>query len=375
MKIVHVSNFPLLKSGKFIYGIPFKLSHALARLGHFVLNFADREIADSYLLQIRSLGAPYVNRQLIRLCEETQPDLVLMGHSTLITAETLAVIRDKVKGVRIAQWNCDGLFLPDNLERLMELSPLVDMTFVTTAGDLQSQIVTGGGHVAFMPNPVDPTVETLRVFANEGVENDLIFLAGRHSYNADRARFCEQVKAVVPDLKFDVRGLGDRPAAFGASLFEALNNAKMGLNLSARNDIPLYSSDRMAQLMGCGLLTLVDRATGFEALFAEDELVTYSGMDELADKLDFYRRNDQERRKIARRGWERVHRDFNADLVAQWILDGAFEGKPSHPYAWPTGIQSGSPSLARVKKSPRRLFGGVRGVPVPANDPAKVAAQ
>jgi hypothetical protein len=54
MRVVHVSHFSLAKNGGgLISAIPFKLSHGLTRLGHFVYNFSDREAADRFFLRVR----------------------------------------------------------------------------------------------------------------------------------------------------------------------------------------------------------------------------------------------------------------------------------------------------------------------------------
>jgi Glycosyl transferases group 1 len=153
-----------------------------------------------------------------------------------------------------------------------------------------------------------------------------------------RARLCENIRARIPDLKFDVRGLFGHPNAYGARVFDVLGNAKMGVNFSRRDDVYLYSSDRMAQLMGLGLLTFLDRRTGFGGMIGEDAAAFYEGQDELVEKLLHFRNNDQARREVARRGWLRAHDIFNATKAARWIEEATFRLAKSQDYAWPTEI-------------------------------------
>ncbi len=347
MKVMHVSNFPVSKNGGFIFAIPFKLSNGFSRLGHFVYNFADRELADSYFLGARKLGAPLANRQLIRMCKDIRPDLLLLGHCCVITPETVAAIREALPAVRIAHWNCDGLFLPKNHKRMAALAPLVDATFMTTAGDYQREIAQHGGRVAYMPNPVDRSIESQRTFERNDVENDLVFMSGDKPYNSPRIDLCSRVRTELPDLKFDVRGFWGKPGVYGAEYFDVLGNSRMALNISARDDVYLYSSDRMSQLMGCGLLTFVNRSTGFADLFGEDELVTYRDADDLVAKIRYYKTHDDKRRETARRGWGRVHAHFNETLVAQWITDVTFGQSPTHHYAWPMDVLDSSSTVLR----------------------------
>ena len=338
MKIVHASHFSIRDSGANFYAIQYKLGNGFARLGHFVFNYSDRDAADVNPLGIRSLGEGRANRKLIEICEQIRPDFLLLGHCAIIKPETIAAIRNAHRGIRIAHWNCDGLFVERNLARLRELAVAVDATFVTTAGDDLRQIIERGGRAAFMPNPVDASVETLRVFEKSDVANDLVFLTGFNKYDKEKLEICDAIRAGLPDLKFDVRGLYDVPGIYGAELFDVLGNARMGLNVSKRNDVYLYSSDRMAQLMGCGLLALVDRRTRFGEIFRNDELVVYGGIGDLIEKIDHFRNHDNERKAMAERGWRRAHEIFNERIVAQWILDVAFGNPPSQDYAWPTKV-------------------------------------
>ncbi len=144
MKVVHVSNFTLRRNGRNYYGIPYKLSDGFTRLGHFVFNYSDRDVANANLLRIRRLGHGRANAKLIAVCREVRPDLLLLGHCSIIAEDTLLAIRKELPQIRIAHWNCDPLFVERNFRHLHDWAPLVDATFVTTAGEELRKIVTGG---------------------------------------------------------------------------------------------------------------------------------------------------------------------------------------------------------------------------------------
>src|ERR1700733_691233 len=220
MKIVHVSNFTLRKDGANWYGIPYKLSNGFTRLGHYVFNFSDRDVANANPLRVRALGFGRANKKLLGVCREVQPDLLLLGHCGIISEKTIFSVRKAVPHIRIAHWNCDPLFWDRNLNYLRAWAPLVDATFVTTAGDELKKVVNRGGRVAFMPNPVDKSIESLRVFENPAPENDLVFLSGLRAFDDEKLEKCKLIKARLPGLKFDVRGLFDKPGVFGTALFE-----------------------------------------------------------------------------------------------------------------------------------------------------------
>jgi hypothetical protein len=129
-----------------------------------------------------------------------------------------------------------------------------------------------------------------------------------------------------------------KPQIRGAKYQDAMASSRMALNLSRRSDNYLYSSDRMAHITGNGLLTFIDRATGFGDIYGEDELAFYSTTAELIERIRHFKAHDDERRAVARKGWAKSHAIFNERLVAQYILDVSFGKKLSHDYAWPTTI-------------------------------------
>lgn len=331
MKILHVSNFSMRWDACNFWGIPYKLTNGFIRQGHHVINFSDRDIANSFFIGIRMLGVGPMNAKLIRVCREVKPDLLLLGHCIQVWEKTVAAIREELPGIRVAHWNCDPLLIPENLAHLRRMAPLVDATFVTTAGE-QLGWVSQAGRAAFIPNPVDPSIESLRIFEKEETENELVYCT---RYNPEKIEIAELIRKELPDLKFDCHGLFGRPEIHGAAMFETLARAKMGLNTSRHNSIFLYSSDRMSLLMGNGLLTFIDSRTRFDTLFADDELVSYESGGDLIEKLKFFRKNDSERRLIAERGWKRAHALFNGTRVAKYIGEVTFGEKLSEDYGWP----------------------------------------
>src|SRR5262249_27551965 len=159
----------------------------------------------------------------IEACENIRPDLLLLGHCSLIQTTTLQTIRSSMPGIHIAHWNCDGLFIPRNLKRLEDLLPHVDATFVTTAvEETLRALAAAGGRVTFMPNPVDSSIESLRLFEKTCAENDVVFVTGARQITRDKEELCRCIKTTAPDLKFDVHGLFGNGGVYGAKFFDTL---------------------------------------------------------------------------------------------------------------------------------------------------------
>jgi len=60
------------------------------------------------------------------------------------------------------------------------------------------------------------------------------------------------------NIKFDVYGMNNVQPVWGDNFLKKISNSSMGLNLSRGKPIKYYSSDRIAQLFGNGLLTFID---------------------------------------------------------------------------------------------------------------------
>jgi len=338
MRVLFVGNIYGKDDCANFYMIMQKLVHGFARAGHAVQIFNDREIARAAnIFRARKLGVRTANRRLLRACVNFRPDLVLLGHCEMIRNSTLTALRDQVPGVRIVYRNVDSLHNARNCARIARRAPAVDAVFVTTADAAMLALADSDTSLYFMPNPVDPAVETQRAFTRSDQAHDLFFAVGAIDGPDDpRVKVANHLETSLPEATFHFRGMKGRPAQRGAAYFDMLADARMGLSLSRINNYYLYSSDRMAQYLGNGLLTFVDRATGFGDLFSEQELGLYGEIPELVDKIRYFRTNDGARRQAAERGWHKAHRMFDPLRIARYIEEITFEKRFSADYDWPT---------------------------------------
>ena len=58
--------------------------------------------------------------------------------------------------------------------------------------------------------------------------------------------------------------------------------------------------------MGNGLLTFIDEKVKLGDFFNNNEIIFYKNIDDLADKIKFYSKNDKIRIKIARNGKKNI---------------------------------------------------------------------
>ena len=121
---------------------------------------------------------------------------------------------------------------------------------------------------------------------------------------------------------------------WGDNFLDKISNSSMGLNLSRGKPIKYYSSDRLAQLLGNGLLTFIDRKTSFNDFLADDQIIFYDNIDDLGYKLEKYKKDHKERIRIAKNGKNVYLKKFNSTIVADFILSKTFDYKSKNKFIW-----------------------------------------
>lgn len=324
MRIVHAANLQLDKDGAHLWNQDQKIHHGLVRLGHFVYPFSINDRARMLSpTGSKTFGKGRANKALVETCRNVHPDLLILGHAQYITADTLREIRAILPRIRIGLWYVDPLWDADATRHLRERSGVVDALFCSTGGPLLESFATPTCPATFIPSAVDAGIECHRAYETpeEEMIHDLLFF-GRDKGLPERRAFLESLRDRLPGLRVGFYGCLDQPLIMGWEKEQVIRRSKMALNLSRRNDVELYSSSRIAELMGNGILTLTPRGAGLETLYAADELVYYDDLDDLAGKVTRLAADREARATIARRGHERVHRDYDGRAVAGIIVDG-----------------------------------------------------
>ena len=86
--------------------------------------------------------------------------------------------------------------------------------------------------------------------------------------------------------------------------------------------------------MGNGLLTLIDEKTFYSDFFTKKEIVTYKNYNDLIEKINRYKKNDNERKLIARNGKRKYLKYFNSSLVAKYILNKTLDLDNKDNFLW-----------------------------------------
>jgi hypothetical protein len=343
-RIVHAAQFEFNQNGARYYNNAVKLDHGLVQLGHMVYQFSFNDIARMHSpLNSKSFGKSAINRGLVESCRNVKPEMLLIGHGHPITNATLEECKTICPGLKTGLWYIDPLWVPADVAHLHHKQPLLDAIFATSAGPLLANLASNSCHAAYFPNPVHPAIEADRTFEKPDgeLEYDLTFI-GSDKRAPERRQFLLDIKnGLKPPFRLGIFGSLGQPPVFGEMKEHVLTHTRMALNLSRRNDVLLYSSDRMAQNIGNGILVFCPDSTGFESLFTKDEVVYFSDAEDLVEKAKQYAADDALCRETARRGWEKIHSTCSSKAVAAFMIDVIFRNNDAEKAGWPVHIHTG----------------------------------
>ena len=342
IKILHVTNFNERHNGRLFYNTGRRINNGFVRLNHSVLTLSDRDIV-SYYRSIRDLdGSKTLNKKLLEVISNYLPDLLVLGHADLVKKETLIFIKKTYPDIKIAQWFLDRMDSDwkNNKKRFLDKINYVDCSFCTTSPDILK--FPAKNRVYYIPNPADDSFENLEIYKRKNFKNDVFFALshGVHRGNLKsgkfdkRERFIEKLIKKTPNIKYDLYGMKNKQPIWADNFKQAVSQSKMGLNLSQGKSIKYYSSDRITQLIGNGLLTFIDIKTKLNKFFNSNEVIFYSSINDLSEKIKKYSNNDNLRKKIAKNGQRKYLRFFNSKIVADFIINKTLNINASKKYFW-----------------------------------------
>ena len=341
LKILHVTNFNERHDGRLFFNTGRRINNGFIRLNHSVLEFSDRDIVSYYRRINDPSGSNKLNEKLFNTVYNYVPDIIVLGHADLIKKETLHKIKLNFPDIKICQWFLDRMDGPwqINKERFLDKIDYTDSNFCTTSPEVLN--LPKDKKIKYIPNPVDESFERLNVYSNNNLINDVFFALSHGVHRGvlkkgkfdGRESFINKLINITPNVKFDLYGINNIQPIWADSFYKIIEKSKMGLNLSQGKPIKYYSSDRITQLVGNGLLTFIDEKTQLGDFFKKDELIFYNSISELSDKIIKYSLDDKERIKIAKKGKYKYFKYFNSSLIAKYIIANTFADNKTK-YLW-----------------------------------------
>ena len=345
LKIMHITNFNDRFNGRLHYNTGRRLNNGFIRNGHNVLTLSDRDTVHTQKTINDLSGTKSLQKKIIETHENFKPDLIVLGHADRVNPNTLKSIKSLNDKVKIIQWFLDPLskYGPDhfsNSKRILDKIDYIDQTFLTTDPKSLSFKIPNSH---FIPNPSDQSFEILENYKKECVYD--VFFAMSHGVHRgtlksgkadDREIFINRLIKKNDNLKFDVYGMNNVQPIWADQFLNKISNSYMGINLSRGKPIKYYSSDRIVQIVGNGLLTFIDKKTYLNDFFSNNEMIFYNNIQDLSDKLNKYKKDIRQGKLIAKNGRKKYFKYFNSNLVSQYILDKTFDFKTNKKFIWDT---------------------------------------
>ena len=343
LRILHVTNFNERHNGRLQFNTSRRINNGFIRLGHNVMQVSDRDIVSNSKNLIDPKGVNTLNKKFIESYFNFRPDLIVLGHADSIFRSSLDYLKNYDKNLKICQWfldpvSKDGPDFNKNKKRLLHKSDFMDASFLTTdPNSLNFEIENS----YFMPNPSDESFEVLDNYKFDCKYD--VFFAMSHGVHRgalkagksdNRELFIKKLIQMDNEINFDIYGMNKIQPIWGADFINKISHSKMGLNLSRGKPLKYYSSDRIVQLMGNGLLTFIDERTKYSDFFNNKELISYKNSSDLFEKINKYKKDDKQRKVIAKNGKDKYMNFFNSDIVAQFIIDKSMDIKSKKKYLW-----------------------------------------
>ena len=333
IKIINIYNVgQKINHRLFNISIGKKFTNGFIRNNHDVLEISDRDFVKQNRTLNLSNSYKVFQEYLIGSIKNYNPNIIFFGHSDNIDVDTLKEIKNLNNEIVISQWNEDPMMksLNDsilNINKLLKYNDYVDANFITTDPKVVKERNKSIKNLNFFFIPVDKNIETYNVY-NMKPQND-IFYAMSHGVNRatlkrgkfdERVLFLDKLTKKINSIKYDFYGYKNREPVWGNNFYKALTNSKMGLNLSRGNPTKYYTSNRIASLIGNGLLTFVDKKTKLNEIFNNNEVVFYENIEDLSSKIKFYLNNERIRRNIAKSGKKKYFKLFNEKRISDYLI-------------------------------------------------------
>ena len=309
-----------------------KFTNGFIRNNHDVLEVSDRDFLRNNKTFNLIPNRINFQRYLIETCKNYNPDLLFFGHTKNIDLNTIDEIKSYNKNLIISQWNEDPVmpsleYSKQNISNINLYSNFVDHNFITTHPSIiKNKVNSKNFHFFFVP--VDKNIECFEVYKMNPRKD--LFYAMSHGVNRailkegiedSRVKFLDKLVKKIPNIKYDFYGFSNKQPIWGNNFNKNIINSKMGLNLSRGRPTKYYSSNRIASVVGNGLLTFIDKRVHMSDFFNNNEIIFYDNINDLSDKIKFYSSNDKLRRKIAEKGKKKYFKLFNEQKITEYLVN------------------------------------------------------
>jgi len=339
-KILHISNFGIKNDHRlFNLSIAKKISNGFIRNGHDVINFDYRSHNEGFLLNNS------IDKKIISITNNYRPDLILLGHNNSLSRSSILSLKEKFR-VKVAMWYEDHVMKGDpsyrkNLDLIEKNNDIIDNYFITTSPDIIKTKIKKN-KINFLPIPVDPNIENGKFY--EVKKNKDLFFALSHGVNYgklkkntfdERTMFIDKLISYSNNkINFNILGLYNEEPKWNYDFTDELMVCKTALNLSRGGPNKYASSNRIASLMGNGVLPFIHSKVKYQDFFDNDEIIIYNDHKDLINKLIRIINKPKELKLRSIKSKKSYFDYFQNNIIADFIISKIFHTKKHFKYVW-----------------------------------------
>jgi len=294
---------------------------------YFIDNFTLYNLIKTFYHSIKNLFARlyaiYFNIKFILISLYIKPELIFVVKGEILFKNSILLLkRNKIK---IVVWWQDDPFKYKNLLNQYKCYDEFFIFDMSYSGELFKHNVK---FVTWLPFAFNESLSPSKDKSKNTKDFDIIF-AGFAS--DERIAFFENI--VKSGFKIKLIGnhwkksklLSDKatllPNISPEEIFKHYSSAKIGININHKQSI-MGVNCRTFELCGFGVFQLTDSRKDLINLYnVGEEVAVYENMDDLANKVAYYLKNDAERVKIAAAGMTRTIKDHTYQKRMKYVIE------------------------------------------------------
>jgi spore maturation protein CgeB len=286
------------------------------------------------------IGSPKENLETLAAIHH--PDVMVVLDGMNLSLEVVDRIRSS--GIRTAIWLTDDPYYTDFT---ITMAPHYDFIFTLEINCLSLYQEMGCPQVHYLPLAFQPDLFRPK-HVPTGQKREICFIGSAYW---NRVAMFDQIAPYLANKHVIISGIWwERLKNYGLlapqiqlntwlgpeDTANAYNGAKLVINMHRAYDDEAYNynsrrilgaspNPRTFEISGCGALQLTDVRDDLVRFYTPDyEIVTYGSPEELLHKMDYYLKNEEERKQIALRGLYRTMRDHTYENRLSQLLDIVF---------------------------------------------------
>lgn len=238
------------------------------------------------------------------------------------------------------KYQCDVSFvgnLYNEKKNRLRQAELSDYTTGYVNGLIESQLLIYGYNLlkdSMNEKVAEEIAEKCQLTLGDGYRQDFLQMAvdavGMEVTGRDRERVLQKISekypvclytsSVLPSTlqKENVKNMGY--ADYQKEMPFVFHNSKINLNITSRT-IETGIPQRVFDILSCGGFCLTNYQAEIAEYFTDgEELVMYTGMEDLVYKVNYYLEHEEKRRQIAENGYQKINREFELKDCLQEVI-------------------------------------------------------